>query len=166
MDTTKEKIRMTEYNKKAWPLVDEKLEIMSAYLSDGEFVEGTDAEDIFKLMLGCLAIVVGELYANTDNYRKYESKDYAEEDFVDMVIESIAQKFPDKNDTDKVAEYVENFRAILWGHARCHSLNYFKLYINLNEYVKDGSTVDFLRECMTIVTIERVLRTMEQHVKK
>lgn len=160
----KDKIKLRRILDFTWPGLELYISVMATYLQGGKITKSDDEKIIFKLMIACLTAVVGELYTN-DKYAKYQSKNYTEEDFVDMVIESIGHKFPNKNDREGIIEYVENFRSILWGYARHHCKEYLELYEDLNEIFVNDSSFSFLRECMTIVTVESGLKSLESKIQ-
>lgn len=151
-----------------WLAMEKFIPFMSKYLHDKEIAFGLTAEDILKLMSECLTVIFGELNNELGTLNKYKAKCYTESDFVDMVIESIGQEIPDKDDKAGTLEYVEDFRVILWGYTNYHANKYLELYTSIVAHklgeADAGNSFDTFRECMTIVMVECLLRSMERHV--
>ena len=151
---------MEDKNKSIWSYFDLKIHDMSRYLSEGNVPDNSDANDILDLMLMCLSLVSNEICGDTGRYQKYQPKIYSDEDFVDMVIDSIAHEVP--ADKEGMKKYIEDFRSVLWGHANYHHEDYLKLQMDFeNSYNKD-TTFSLLRQCMVIVNTESMLRRMEK----
>ena len=112
--------------------------------------------DTSRLGLGCLRIVLGEILTNKT---KYPTKILKEEDFVDMLIESIATELPDIKDVEGNIKYIEEFRTDLWGHIRSHKKDLTNIYLRSRDL-----TIDDFRECMMVVVVEISLREREKQV--
>lgn len=151
-----------------WTSIEKHVSIMHAYLDDGEIADGYTSDDILKIMLECLSIIFGELNNKIGALSKYEPKYYTNSDFVDMVIETIGQEIPGKDDKTETLKYVEDFRSTLWGHTNHHANKYFKLYAEMgkNENTIVDESFITLKECMTIVMVECFLRIKERTVKE
>ena len=149
-----------------WTRMEIFIPLMSKYLHHREILDGYSADDVLKIMLESLSVIFGELNNTLGKLNKYEPKHYTHSDFVDMVIDSIGEEPPDKNDKEGIIKYVEDFRCILWGHTNYHTNKYFKLYADsIKDKTKETNPEDFiedLRECMTIVMVECLLRATER----
>ena len=152
-----------------WDKIKCLIPFMSEYLYNKEILEGYSAEDVLKVMSECLNMLFGELNNKLGELNKYEPKHYTDSDFVDMVIESIGEDMPDKNDRKATLKYVEDFRVTLWGHTNYYASKYLRLYIDtMDGKSKDKNAnefIDVLKECMTIVMVECLLRITERKVE-
>lgn len=154
--------------KSKWTAIEQFVPLMGRYMYDKEIMEGHDADVILKVMLECLSVLFGELNNELGTLNKYKPKHYTDSDFVDMVIESISQKIPDKKEQAETLKYVEDFRIVLWGHTNYHVDKYLKLYsdiLDAKRTITHGDIGD-LKECLTIVMIECLLRIKERTVEE
>lgn len=148
-----------------WLFVERNKKRMFEYLLNGKLQDDTHPEEALRMMIRCLGLVVRELYLRTEKRQKYPPQVYSEEDFIDMVINTIAQRSPFVNDTQEMIDYIEEYRSILWGYAHYHGKDYFDLYSNFDKYYQDDSTLVRLRESMVIVVVECLLRNIEKKMK-
>jgi hypothetical protein len=160
-----EKKLINDILKSKWQAIEKYISIMHLYLDDGDLADGYTSDDILKIMLECLSIIFGELNNKIGTLNKYEPKCYTDSDFVDMVIDSIGQELPSKDDKIGVGRYAEDFRIILWGYANHNSNRYFQLYAEMGENENTDEYFITLKECMTIVMVECILRSMERKVE-
>lgn len=158
-----DKIKLRKQAEELWPIVEKNKKTIFEYLLNGK--NEKNPEDVFRMMIKCLTLVVSELYSNSNICQKYPPQVYSEEDFIDMVINTIAQRSPFVNDTQEMIDYIEEYRSILWGYAHYHGKDYFDLYSNFDKYYQDDSTLVRLRESMVIVVVECLLRNIEKKMK-
>jgi hypothetical protein len=149
--------------KKMWALIQKDSEALGYYLSTGKFMDGVNEQDIFMMMVVCLKIVVGELYVNTEKYEKYPAKHYTEDEFVNMVIDSIGKKLPDKNDFDGTIAHIKSIKSLMWGYAKYNCENYLKLYMAFNQHDTGNCTFGHLKSCAAIVLVECILRRTQKN---
>ena len=148
-----------------WEKMETKIPFMSAYLHNKEILEGYNADDVLNVMSECLTMLFGELNNKLGKLNKYEPKHYTDSDFVDMVIESIGEDILDKSDKEASLKYVEDFRITLWGHTNYHADKYIKLYTGIMEKISAiEKSYDILRESMTIIMVECLLRIIEKKI--
>jgi len=149
-------------NKELAPWVNGNISTMYGFLSRDTSKE-IDADKIMKLMVGCLSIVVDDLHLQ-NKYKEYEPKNYTEKDLTDMVFKAMAQAKTTLK-TEDIDKYVQDFRSVLWGHAQYHRDDYLKLYSDMTLKKENSSHFSMLTECMTIVTMEGMLKNLENKRK-
>jgi hypothetical protein len=149
-----------------WKQMEQFTPFLRTYLHDNDIPEGYTAKTVLGVMTECLSMLFGELNNKLGKLNKYEPEHYTDSDFVDMVIDTIGETLPDKNDREAVLKYVEDFRIILWGHTNHYAQKYIGLYTDLQDKEKsvDAAKMAFpiLRECATIVMVECLLRKYER----
>jgi hypothetical protein len=124
--------------------------------------------DISKIMCYSLKLIVSEIVLNKDNYERYRVKNYTEENFVDMVIESTGHQVPDIEDIKGNEFYIGEIRDIIWGHIKSQSKEIVYLLESMgdqeNSHQISSEDYSLLRECLTVCFVESLLRTREAHV--
>lgn len=152
-----------------WKAFKKVTPIINDYLEKGEITDGYSIHDILKIMQECLSLIFGELNHPDGKLNRYKPKYYLEEDFIDMIIDSIGNSPLDRNDEEKVSLYVEDFRSIMWGYINYNREKYIRAYKSTSN-VKDcedlpiHDLLDAYKECMTTVMIECMLRDYEEGI--
>jgi len=124
---------------------------------------GFPSKNMDVIIHDSLKQVVGEFIVNEEEYKKYPIIELEDEDFVDMVIESIATKIPEIHDIEENDKYIREFREIIWGCIKKYINEANLLFTNFynKEYVLTKTDMELLMRCVTVVFVETVLRKRE-----
>ena len=157
----KSKIQIVSFNNEAWSEIKANLSRIGEFLSGGE-----KNEKIARLMNLSARLIASEFLINPDEYKKYPTVEYSDEDFVDMVIEAITQKVPDIDDTNANEQYIEDIRLIIWSHIKVYAKRLGELLqimagdIEGYDAITDDD-IQILMDCLTVAWVECILRNRE-----
>jgi len=133
----------------------------------GRCLRDSSIKDVHDFYFKSLKLVILDLGTNKDIYKDYLPKTYSEEDFVDMVIESIGKKVPEDDKLKENEIYNNEIRAITWGHIKTKYEEMVLLLRNLSKeetYDIRTEDINLLRECLTVIFVEALLRKRELHL--
>ena len=152
------KINMLSVLDKLWAKSRDNIDEIRDFLSTGFPSKNMDV-----IIHDSLKQVVGEFIVNEEEYKKYPIIELEDEDFVDMVIESIATKIPEIHDIEENDKYIREFREIIWGCIKKYINEANLLFTNFynKEYVLTKTDMELLMRCVTVVFVETVLRKRE-----
>lgn len=163
---SKKELEVMSLNNTEWEIIKGRFKDIEAFLKEGE-----SPEDIGLLMFNSLRLVTAELLVNREKYDKYPAKNYTEEDFVDLVIESIVESSPSLDDREGSLKYIDDIRKIMWGYVKNDIKKISSLLISLVEDVEQKITdpvsqenMKLLIRCLTIVYVEILLRQRELQI--
>ncbi len=158
-----ERVLLIADNNSMWVIIKKNMSKIGSFLRDPQ--KSSDKVGFFII---AYRLVLSELVLNSEGYNKYCAKEYSEEDFVDMVIESIALKIPEIEDTEGNEKYIEEIRNITWGHIKSRILRFSDmLSFGDVETMKKEFTpedMDVFMECLTVIWVECVLRLRETQI--
>jgi hypothetical protein len=158
MENKEEVIRIILERK--WSAMENHVTFMRSYL-DGD-LDQERPDDVLKMMLESLSIIFGEINSQLSKLNKYPPIEYTVSDFVDMVIEAIGEEPIDKSNRSEVDKYVEDMRISLWGYVNYNTKRYLDLYMGWPHNANENESFIILRECLTIVMVECILRLYER----
>ena len=150
-------------NNSMWVIMKENMSKMGSFLRAPQ--KSSDNVELFTI---AFKLILSELVLNRDDYNKYCAKEYSDEDFVDMVIESMALKVPKIEDTKGNEKYIDDIRTIMWGHIKSRISRFSEILAFEDiETMKKESTpedMDIFMECLTVIWVECVLRLRETQI--
>jgi len=158
-----EKVKLIAFNNVTWELMKFNIKDIGQFLSDHEQVPGMS-----HLILMSVKLVLSELFIRKEHYGKnYPFITYSEEDFVDMVIDSMVVKLPDLDDEAANKDFMEDIRNTIWGHIKTRVLrlsDIMKAMLEDHDTELSGNDVSIFMECLTVVWVECLLRDREAYI--
>ena len=157
----KEAVQLNDFNNSAW-------ELMRVHMRDIEnFLSGRVwTPEIPNLIATSIKLILSELAIHRHKYEKYPAKIYSDEEFVDMVIDSMTSKSPDIKDVKANEIYIDENRKIIWSHIKIHVKRITEILVAMID--PDGAKDvipetdgDIFMECLTVVWVECTLRDRE-----
>jgi len=160
----KETVQLNDFNNSSW-------ELMRVHMGDiGEFLSTREqTPEIPNLIAISVKLVLSELVTNFQKYEKYPARIYSDEEFVDMVIESMIEKIPDIKDVKATEKYIDEQRKIIWSHIKIHAKRIAEILVamadpnEVDNAVKEEDGHIFM-ECLTVVWVECLLRDREMRM--
>lgn len=153
-----EEIQLISISDKLWMDIKTHIDEVKNFLTTKICTDNTPI-----LLHVALRIVISELLLEADKYEAYSAQLYEEEDFVDMVIESIVYKWPSEKEEVKSKKYIEDIRKIMWGHIKKHYALMTDLVIRINDdsWTVSDKNMNLMIECLTVVYVECLIRDRE-----
>ena len=152
------KLQLRSLSNEMWSyMIDNVIEL-------GRCLRDSSIKDVHDLYFKSLKLIILDLGTNKDIYKDYPPNIYSEEDFVDMIIESIGEKVPDDDKLKENEIYNNEIRAIAWGHIKTKYKEMLSLLRNLSKeeiYDIRNEDIHLLRECLTVIFVESLLRKRE-----
>ena len=157
----KEAVQLNDFNNSAWELMRVHTRDIRRYILARE-----RTPDISNLIAISVKLVLSELVMNRKKYEKYPAKIYSDEEFVDMVIESMNSEPPDIKDVKAIESYIDKNRCIIWSHIKTHIHRITEILAMMGDAHDRKDAVkeedgDIFMECLTVVWVECVLRYRE-----
>lgn len=156
-----QKMKMITTNDALWEDMKSHVEEMRAFLAEYEGGE----ESIVVLLYNSLRLVVVEFLINKEMCLDYPSVDCESEEFGKRMQELLNIDVPSLEDVAANEKCIEDVRVFIWGYIRKYIKEMPKL---LSDLTNPGSThvltleeMTILRECMTVVLSECLLRIRE-----
>jgi hypothetical protein len=160
----KDTIQLIAFNNSTWVLIKTHMEDI------GEFLSSHDKTPLIaELIAMSVKLILSELILNVEDYKKYPAVIYSDEDFVDMVIDSMANKIPGYDDLAANETYIDEIRQVIWGHIKVHVdrvsevLTLFSDNKKTEEVLTEADSNIFM-ECLTVAWVECILRERESHL--
>lgn len=156
------KIKLITFSNQMWDEMKEHIEEMRLFLSQNVRTDNTIA-----LLYNALKLVVSELVINEDMASKYPVQAYFAKDFADKTIESLDKPTPDMDNPEANDKRIEEIRKIIWGHIQSYGEKMSILLRDLTRtgaddtHVVTGTEMILLKECLTVVFVECILRKRE-----
>lgn len=154
-----QKIQAMSHGNDLWVRIDQNLDKIKAILLKEQIEDGAGT-----FFYDALKLVSIELITNKKKYDKYPSTFFSEEQLVDVVIESIAQKLPDMDDLEGNKVYNDELRAIMWGHLKFNFKKLFDLLDRANwkpEKALGQEDLSVMEDCLVVVFVEAIVRRRE-----
>lgn len=122
-------------------------------------------DNTIELLYGSLRLILSELLINKKLYAQYPMQNYSEQDFVNIVMESMNTPIPSIDDQKANARNIEYIRKIVWGHIKKHYKRALELLNTLNStkdvHVLSEEETTILMECLAVAYVECLLRKRE-----
>ena len=160
----KNKVQLINFNSTSWEYMKDHIEEI------GEFLSTYDkTPSVAELIVLSVRLILSEVMLYNDIYKKYPAVVYTDEDFVDMVIESMETTAPDPNDLKANDIYFDDMRRTMWGHIKTRISRLFKILGTMsNPDTRDESLSDedanVFVECLMVVWVECILRKRESQL--
>jgi len=157
-------IQLVNFNNSSWEYAKDHIETMEEFFSTYE-----KSQEVAKLIVLSVKLVLSELMLKRDIYSKYPAKVYTEEDFVNMVIESMETNAPNADDLKANDAYFNDMRSIMWGHIKTRAQRLADVLVAVDRegtadgIVSDDDGVAFI-ECLMVVWTECILRKRESQL--
>ncbi len=157
-------VQLNEFNNSAWELMRVNMKDIGEFLSTRE-----RTPNMANLIAVAVKLILSELVTNQKKYAKYPAKIYSDEEFVDMVIDSMINDPPDIKDVKASEAYIDETRYIIWGHIKIHTQRIVKILAAMGsshdmKKIVSEEDGDIFMECLTVVGVECILRDREMRM--
>jgi hypothetical protein len=154
---TKNQVSLIKNSDKLWPIFKNRLQDIKNYLTGKDI-----PQDINELLFFSYGLVMGELSTNKEFYDNYPPKRFTDEEFVDLVIESMSHF--DIKVKQKEESYIEDLRQIAWGYVKSYHEGMSKLLnkCGKKDYFFTKKDVELFVISLATVYIECVIRNQEE----
>jgi hypothetical protein len=157
-------VQLNDFNNSAWELMRVHVKDIGRFLSTRE-----QTPEMPNIIAISVKLVLSEIVMNLEKYEKYPARIYSDEEFVDMVIDSMVNGIPDIKDVEATESYIDAERKIIWGHIKMHVKRITEiLHAMGNPHEEDAAVKekdgDIFLECLTTVWVECLLRDRETRI--
>jgi len=156
----KETVQLLDFNNSTWELMRTHIKEIEEFLSSREktFI-------IANLIAMSVKLILSELMLN-EKYKLYPAKVYSDEDFVDMVIDSMTTSPPKIDDVEATENHIEISRKVIWGHIKRHTQRLVYILSSMGNLDEEQESItdkdaNIFIECLTVVWVECILRDRE-----
>ena len=154
-----QKVQLINANSRMWQEIRPHMTEMEDFLTDEKITSNTPL-----LLYNSCQLVLSELVLNHELYSRYLTRDYSDEDFVNMIIASMNNVSPGIDDIEGNTKYMEDIRNVIWGHIKKYQKEFvaiLRTFNDDNDRIINGRELLILKECMTVVFVECALRERE-----
>lgn len=156
-----EMVKLIGFNNSMWDLMKKHIEDIREFLATH-----TKTPEMAHLIVYSVKLVLSELIIKHEDFKKYPATVYSEENFVDMIIDSMSTKVPGIDDLQANEIYINEIRGVVWSHIKISAERLAEILFIMNESdtptdkLEDNDANLFI-ECLTVVWVECILRIRE-----
>lgn len=156
-----EMVKLIGFNNSMWDLMKKHSEDIGRFLATH-----TKTPEMANLIVYSVKLILSELIIKHENYKKYPATVYSEEDFVDIIIDSISTKVPRIDNLKANEAYIDEIRNIVWSHIKISAERLTEILFIMDEFETptnklEDSDANLFIECLTVVWVECILRKRE-----
>ena len=160
LDNNGQKMKALSIGNGLWNHIDENLEGIREYLL-GE----CQRENANIFLYYALKLVAIELMLNKKNYDAFPALKYSKEDFVDIIIECIAE-VPTTGNIEDYKKKHNDCRKIAWGYIKSKYEDVLTVIENMHSSLSTSEklnekAVNLMYECLTVIYTEALIRRNE-----
>lgn len=159
------KLELISYTNDLWVMMKDNMGVIKEYMENNE-----KTPLISNLIAHSIKLILGELMLKQEEYSKYPAVNYSDEDYVDMVIDTMTSMFPSIGDKEACEAYITENRKIIWGHIKTRCKRLSEIILGMSDqqqaenFVVNSEDMNIFDECLTVVRMECIFREIETYI--